>query len=76
MFIYMNERTFDRFKNTKSKLQFESIDIDETELCEMKDRLLQEEISLAVNTTTTTTTTTTSSKKSISQTIVDDASKP
>jgi hypothetical protein len=30
MFIYMNERTFDRLKNTKSKLQFESIDIDET----------------------------------------------
>jgi hypothetical protein len=72
----MNERTLDRPKNTKSKLQFGDIGIDETELCEMKDRLLQEEISLAVNTTTTTTTTTTtSSKRSISQTIVDDASR-
>ncbi len=71
MFIYMNERTFDRLKKTKSKLQFENIDIDETKLCEMKDRLLQEEISLADNTTTTT-----SSKRSISQTIVDDASRP
>jgi hypothetical protein len=40
-------------------------------LCEMKDRLLQKEISLADNTTTTTT----SSKRSISQTIVDDASR-
>jgi hypothetical protein len=67
----MNERTFDRLKKTKSKLQFENIDIDETKLCEMKDRLLQEEISLADNTTTTT-----SSKRSISQTIVDDASRP
>jgi hypothetical protein len=43
-------------------------------LCEMKDRLLQEEISLADNTTTTTTTT--SSKRPVSQTIVDDASRP
>ncbi len=41
-------------------------------LCEMKDKLLQEEISLADNTTTTTTT---SSKRSISQTIVDDTSR-
>jgi hypothetical protein len=40
-------------------------------LCEMKDRLLQEEISLADNTTTTTT----SSKRPVSQTIVGDASR-
>jgi pectin methylesterase-like acyl-CoA thioesterase len=42
----------------------------------MKDRLLQEEISLADNTTITTTTTMTTSKRPTSQTIVGDASRP
>ena len=47
MFIYMNERTLNRPTDFKSKLQFAGIDINETDLCEMEDRLLQEEISLS-----------------------------
>jgi hypothetical protein len=68
--------TDDRKKNSVMNENF--IDViteslkNSQKLCEMKDRLLQEEISLADNTTTTTT----SSKRSISQTIVDDASRP
>jgi serine kinase of HPr protein (carbohydrate metabolism regulator) len=66
MFIYMNKRTFDRLKNTKSKLQFADLNIEKTNLCEMKNRLLQEEISL-------TSTTFIIAKRSISQTIMSDA---
>jgi hypothetical protein len=66
MFIYMNERTLNRFKNVKSKLQLADIEIDEMKLCEMKDRLLQEEISLTATTTTFT-------KRSTSQAIMSDA---
>jgi hypothetical protein len=40
MFIYMNERTLNRFKNVKSKLQLIDITIEETNLCKMKDKLL------------------------------------
>lgn len=71
MFIYINERTLNRPMDMKRKLQFAGIDIDETELCEMKDRLLQEEISLAIEDTTTTTTL----KRSASQTIAGDATR-
>ena len=46
MFIYLNERTLNRPKEIKRKLQFAGIDIEEDDLCEMEDRLLQEEISL------------------------------
>ncbi len=71
MFIYMNERTLDRLTNTIIRLQLSDINIDETELCEMKNRLLQEEISL----TETTTTTIIIIKRSTSQTIVSDATR-
>ncbi len=64
MFIYMNERTLDRFVNIKDKLQFDDINIDETELCEMKNKLLQEETTIMIMT-----------KRSISQTIMSDASR-
>ena len=46
MFIYLNERTLNRPKEIKRKLQFAGIDIEEDDLYEMEDRLLQEEISL------------------------------
>jgi hypothetical protein len=68
MFIYMNERIFDRFVNIKDKLQFDKINIDETELCEMKNRLLQEETIIMIMTSV--------SKRSTSQTIMSDASRP
>jgi hypothetical protein len=42
------------------------INVDETKLCEMKDRLLQEEVSLAA----------TIIKRRASQTIMSDASRP
>jgi hypothetical protein len=67
----MNERTLDRLTNTIIRLQLSDINIDETELCEMKNRLLQEEISL----TETTTTTIIIIKRSTSQTIVSDATR-
>jgi hypothetical protein len=70
MFIYINERTLNRLKNTISKLKFDDMNIDETKIYEMKDKLLQKEISLNNNMTTS------SSKRSTSQTIVDDANKP
>ncbi len=70
MFIYMNERTLNRLKNTNSKLKFDDMNIDEAKLCEIKNRLLQKKISLVDNMTTT------STKRPTSQTIVDDASRP
>jgi hypothetical protein len=66
----MNERALNRPKNIKSKLQFADIDIDETDLCEMKNRLLQEENSLTFSTTSIVI------KRPTSQTIVGDASRP
>ncbi len=69
MFIYMNERTLNRPKDVKSKLQFAGIDMDETDLCEMEDRLLQEEVSLTDTTTIIT-------KRPASQTMMGDASRP
>jgi len=48
MYIYMNERTLNRPKNLKKKLRYtQSIEIDEKKLCEMKNRLLQEELAVA-----------------------------
>ncbi len=48
MYIYMNERTLNRPKNLKKKLRYtQSIEIDEEELCEMKDKLLQKELAVA-----------------------------
>ncbi len=48
MYIYMNERTLNRPKDLKKKLRYtQGIEIDEEKLCEMKDRLLQEEIAIA-----------------------------
>ena len=46
MFIYMNEKTFNRLIETRKKLQFVEIEIDENDFCEMKNNLLQIEISL------------------------------
>jgi hypothetical protein len=69
MFIYMNKRTLDRFKNTKSKLQFADLNIEKTNLCEMKNKLLQKEISLTSMTFIIV-------KRSISQTIMSDAIRP
>ncbi len=69
MFIYMNERALNRLTDIKSKLRFADVDIDETNLCEMKNRLLQKENSL------TFTTTSMIIKRSTSQTIVSDASR-
>ena len=43
MFIYINERTLNRPGDIKKKLQFAGIDIDESDLCEMEDRLLQDD---------------------------------
>ena len=44
----MNESTLNRPKDLKRKLRYtQSIEIDEEKLCEMEDRLLQEEIAMA-----------------------------
>jgi len=44
----MNESTLNRPKDLKKKLRYtQSIEIDEEELCEMKDKLLQEELAVA-----------------------------
>jgi hypothetical protein len=50
MFIYMHEQTLDRLTNIKSKRQLGIINLDETKLGAMEDRLLPEEISVAVTT--------------------------
>jgi len=48
MYIYMNERTLNRSKNLKKKLRYtQSIEIDEKKLCEMKNKLLQKELTVA-----------------------------
>ncbi len=44
MYIYMNERTLNRPRELKKKLQFAGIDVKEKELCEMKDRILAETV--------------------------------
>ncbi len=44
----MNESTLNRPKDLKKKLRYtQSIEIDEEELCEMEDKLLQEELAVA-----------------------------
>jgi hypothetical protein len=47
MFIYMHEQALDRLTNIKSKRQLGVINLDETKLGAMEDRLLPEEISVA-----------------------------
>ncbi len=48
MYIYINERTLNRFRELKKRLRYtQNVEIDEKKLCEMKDRLLQEEIAMA-----------------------------
>lgn len=47
MYIYMNERTLNRPIDAKERLQYTmGIELDESDLCEMEDRLIQEELSL------------------------------
>ncbi len=47
MYIYMNEQTLNRSKNLKKKLRYtQSIEIDEKELCEMKNKLLQKKLTV------------------------------
>ena len=48
-FIYMNNRIFDRSQNIKEKLEFAKININETYLCEMKNKLLQKKILIFSN---------------------------
>ncbi len=48
MYIYINERTLNRSRELKKRLRYtQGVEIDEEKLCEMKDRLLQEEIAMA-----------------------------
>lgn len=42
-FIYLNNWTLNRPQDTKEKLKFAGIDIDEEYLCEMENSLLQKE---------------------------------
>ena len=67
MFIYMNERTLNRPGDIKKKLKFAGIDIDESDLCEMEDRLLQDEIVIKESLT--------SSKRPASQEIGGDSAR-
>ncbi len=47
MYIYINERTLNRPRELKKRLRYtQGIEVDEEELCEMEDRLLQEEIAM------------------------------
>lgn len=46
MYIYINERTLNRPVDVKERLRYTlGIELDETDLCEMEDRLVQEELS-------------------------------
>ncbi len=48
MYIYINERTLNRSRELKKRLRYtQGVEVDEEKLCEMKDRLLQEEIAMA-----------------------------
>ncbi len=48
MYIYINERTLNRSRELKKRLRYiQSVEINEKKLCEMKYRLLQEEIVMA-----------------------------
>jgi len=48
MYIYINERTLNRSRELKKRLRYtQGVEVDEEMLCEMKDRLLQEEIAMA-----------------------------
>ena len=47
MYIHMNERALNRPFDLKSKLQYAGLDFDEAGLCEMEDRLIQEEVGLS-----------------------------
>ena len=69
MFIYINERTFNRFVEMRKKLQFVEIDINEIDLCEMKDNLLRTEISVHETSTLFEMTSFSSLKRSASQTL-------
>jgi len=45
--IYINKHTLNRSRELKERLRYtQSIEVDEKKLCEMKDRLLQEEIAM------------------------------
>lgn len=46
MYIYINERTLNRLRELKRKLQFAEIQLEKEELCHMEDRILEEEIRL------------------------------
>ncbi len=46
MYIYMNERTLNRLRELKKRLQFAEIDVKEQKLYEMEDRILLKEIRL------------------------------
>jgi len=47
MYIYINERTLNRSRELKKRHRYtQRVEIDEEKLCEMKDRLLQEEIAM------------------------------
>lgn len=58
MYIYMNERTLNRPKDLKKKLQFVDIDLNEKNLCDLENRQLQEKTSLRTTKTTKATETT------------------
>ncbi len=47
MYIYINERTLNRSRELKKRLRYtQGVEVDEEKLCEMKNRLLQEEIAI------------------------------
>ncbi|MCJ1262397.1 hypothetical protein MMC22_002267 [Lobaria immixta] len=47
MYIHMNERALNRPPDLKNKLQWVRLELDEADLCEMEDRLIQEEVGLS-----------------------------
>jgi hypothetical protein len=47
MYIYINERTLNRSRELKKRLRYtQGVEVDEEKLCEMENRLLQEEIAM------------------------------
>lgn len=67
-FIYINNRTLDRFQKITKKLQFADINVDEKYLCKMKNMLFQKKTAIFLNESI-------SSKKPTSQQITKNAIK-
>ena len=75
MFIYMNDRTLHRPKDTHERLRFVGVNINEKHLCEMENALIQEKTALLINGGSISSDFFFTSKRSASQQIANDATR-